>query len=188
MDRTSLVVVEAGEDAQPRLAMLDTVREFAAEQVAQASCRGSNSGTRATSSTYAERAAEQAARADRRTWLAPPRARARQPAGRVRAPAARGAADDALRIAIAFARALPWDAHAHEVRGWLAAGARRACRRNRARYALRRSTGTSSSRSPSVGFAAAQAPLEQALAAARALEDRELGGRGADGARPRRPS
>ena len=33
MDKTSLVVVEAGEDAQPRLAMLDTVREFAAEQV-----------------------------------------------------------------------------------------------------------------------------------------------------------
>jgi tetratricopeptide (TPR) repeat protein len=29
-------------------------------------------------------------------------------------------ADDALRVAIAFARALPWDAHAHEVRGWLA--------------------------------------------------------------------
>ena len=33
MDKTSLVVVEAGVDAQPRLAMLDTVREFAAEQV-----------------------------------------------------------------------------------------------------------------------------------------------------------
>ena len=49
----------------------------------------------------------------------PAGARAREPARRVRAPAARGAAEDALRIAIAFARALPWDAHAHEVRGWL---------------------------------------------------------------------
>src|SRR5262249_7789662 len=33
-----------------------------------------------------------------------------------------GAAEDALRLAIAFARALPWDAHTHEVRGWLADG------------------------------------------------------------------
>ena len=32
MDRTSLVVVDAGDDAQPRLAMLDSVREFAASQ------------------------------------------------------------------------------------------------------------------------------------------------------------
>jgi uncharacterized protein HemY len=31
-----------------------------------------------------------------------------------------GAVDEALRVAIAFARALPWDAHVHEVRGWLA--------------------------------------------------------------------
>ncbi len=44
--------------------------------------------------------------------------------------------EDALRIAIAFARALPWDAHAHEVRGWLAAGAGAA--RARAESAPRR--------------------------------------------------
>ena len=33
-----------------------------------------------------------------------------------------GAAGEALRVAIAFAQALPWDAHTHEVRGWLAGG------------------------------------------------------------------
>ena len=30
-----------------------------------------------------------------------------------------GAADDALRVAVAFARALPWDAHVNEVRGYV---------------------------------------------------------------------
>ena len=68
MDRTSLVVVEAGDDAQPRLAMLDSVREFAASHA-----RGSRrfeARHAAYFLAYAERAATQAARADRRAWLA----------------------------------------------------------------------------------------------------------------------
>ena len=70
MDKTSLVVVEAGVDSQPRLAMLDTVREFAAEQVAAGGemilleLRHAQFFL-----AFAERAAEQAARADRRVWL-----------------------------------------------------------------------------------------------------------------------
>ncbi len=83
------------------------------------------------------------------------------------------AADDALRIAIAFARTLPWDAHAHEVRAWLQQALDRLApqpspRRAAALYWDGR-LALSQAR-----FAAAQAPLEQALAAARALEDREL--------------
>ena len=69
---------------------------------------------------YAERAATQAARADRRAWLA----RLARERGNLRVAFERllraGQAEDALRIAIAFARTLPWDAHAQEVRGWLA--------------------------------------------------------------------
>ena len=137
MDRTSLVVVEAGEDGQPRLAMLDTVREFAAEQLGAApNGRCSSCATRTTSSTYAERAAEEAATRDRRAWLG----RLARERGNLRVAFERllraGGAEDALRIAIAFARALPWDAHAHEVRGWLRAGARPA--RARAERAARR--------------------------------------------------
>ena len=50
MDRTSLIVVEAGDDAQPRLAMLETVREFAAEHLERS--RGARArGTRTTSSS-----------------------------------------------------------------------------------------------------------------------------------------
>ena len=80
----------------------------------------SSSATRRTSSTYAERAATEAARADRRAWLA----RLTRERGNLRVAFERslraGQAEDALRIAIAFARTLPWDAHAQEVRGWLA--------------------------------------------------------------------
>ena len=124
MDRTSLVVVEAGEDGQPRLAMLDSVREFAAEHIPRATpWRRSNSATRTYFVTYAERAAEAGGSADRRMWLG----RLARERGNLRVAFERllrfSAAADALRIAIAFARALPWDAHAHEVRGWLASGA-----------------------------------------------------------------
>ena len=97
--------------------MLDTVREFAAEQL------GVDEGLQQRHARYfleyAERAAERATHADRRVWLA----RLAAERGNLRVAFERlleaGAAEDALRIATAFARALPWDAHAHEVRGWL---------------------------------------------------------------------
>ena len=80
-----------------------------------------SSGTRATSSTTAS-AWREAARAHRRDSLerlAAERANLRLAYERLlRA----GAVDEALRVAIAFAQALPWDAHTHEVRGWLAGG------------------------------------------------------------------
>src|SRR4029453_8805246 len=68
---------------------------------------------------YVEYAAGQAARPDRREWLE----RLAQERGNIRLAFERllrsRKTDEALRIAIGFARALPWDAHAHEVRGWL---------------------------------------------------------------------
>jgi predicted ATPase len=117
MARSSLMVLEAGTDGQPRLSMLDTVREFAAEQL------GNDAALEQRHARYfleyAERAAEQAAQADRRAWLG----RLAAERGNLRVAFERllqaGEAADALRIAVAFARALPWDAHAHEVRGWL---------------------------------------------------------------------
>ena len=68
MDRSSLVVVEAGEDAEPRLAMLDSVREYAAEQVDDRAPLEARHA--AYFLEYAERAAEAAAKGDRRAWLA----------------------------------------------------------------------------------------------------------------------
>ena len=132
--QTSLMVVEAGADGQPRLAMLDTVREFAAEHSRRP--RALERRHAHYFLDYAEHAAEAAAQADRRAWLG----RLALERGNLRVAFERllraGAAEDALRIAIAFARALPWDAHAHEVRGWLAqalaavgAGAEPAARR-----------------------------------------------------------
>ena len=175
MDKTSLVVVEAGDDAQPRLAMLDTVREFAAEQVDDAGRARAPPRARTSSTTPSARPRRRRAR-DRRAWLS----RLARERGNLRVAFERllraGAAEDALRIAIAFARALPWDAHAHEVRGWL------------------RRRSSSSRPSPARGappalywdgqlalsqarFAEAEAPLEQALDAARALGDRRARGR-----------
>ena len=117
MDRTSLVVVETGEDAQPQT-MLDSVREYAAEHVDDSAALEARHA--AYFLAYAERAAKAAAHADRRAWLA----RLERERGNLRVAFERrlraGAAEDALRIAIAFARTLPWDAHAHDVRGWLA--------------------------------------------------------------------
>ncbi len=106
--------------------------------------RRSSGGTRSTSSAYCEHAAEQAARTDQREWLD----RLAQERGNIRLAFERllraGAADEALRVAIAFARALPWDAHAHEVRGWLAEGSAR--RRGRPRRGARPAcTGTACS-------------------------------------------
>ena len=75
---------------------------------------------RTTSWRYCEHAAEQAARTDRREWLD----RLAQERGNIRLAFERllraGEVDEALRLAIAFSRVLPWDAHAQEVRGWLA--------------------------------------------------------------------
>jgi predicted ATPase/DNA-binding SARP family transcriptional activator len=121
VDGSSLLRTDSGRDAQPRFRMLDTVREFAAERAAE---REDLAPLERRHSqyflAYCEHAAEQAARTDRREWLD----RLAQERGNIRLAFERllrsGAADEALRVAVAFARALPWDAHAHEVRGWLA--------------------------------------------------------------------
>jgi predicted ATPase/DNA-binding SARP family transcriptional activator len=121
VDKSSLLRTDAGRDAHPRFGMLDTVQEFAAERAAE---REDLAPLERRHSqyflAYCEHAAEQAARTDRREWLD----RLAQERVNIRLAFERflraGVADEALRIAIAFARALPWDAHAHEVRGWLA--------------------------------------------------------------------
>jgi predicted ATPase len=121
LTKSSLVRSDSGRDPQPRLRMLDTVREFASEWAAE------REDVRALERRhglyflgYCERAADEAARTDQRQWLD----RLSQERGNIRLAFERllgaGAAEEALRVAVAFARALPWDAHAHEVRGWLA--------------------------------------------------------------------
>ncbi|MBV9943863.1 MAG: hypothetical protein JO262_17175, partial [Solirubrobacterales bacterium] len=121
LDNSSLLRTDSGLDAQPRFGMLDTVREFAAEHAAERSDLDVPERRHASYFlSYCEHAAEQAARSDQRQWLD----RLAQERGNIRLAFERflraGAADDALRVASAFARALPWDAHAYEVRGWLA--------------------------------------------------------------------
>jgi hypothetical protein len=121
LDNSSLLRMDSGRDGQPRFEMLDTVREFAAERAADSEHLAALGWRHACYFLgYCERAAEQAARTDQREWLD----RLGQKRGNIRLAFERllhaGAADEALRVAIAFARALPWDAHAHEVRGWLA--------------------------------------------------------------------
>jgi predicted ATPase/DNA-binding SARP family transcriptional activator len=121
LDKSSLLRTDSGRDAQPRFGMLDTVREFAAEWAAGDEDLATLERRHARYFLgYCEHAAEQAARTDQREWLD----RLAQERGNIRLAFERllhaGAADEALRVAIAFARALPWDAHAHEVRGWLA--------------------------------------------------------------------
>ena len=121
VDSSSLLRSDSGRDAEPRFRMLDTVREFAAERAAEHEDLEALGLRHARYFlAYAEHAAEQAARTDRREWLD----RLARERGNIRVAFERllriGAVDEALRLAIAFARALPWDAHAHEVRGWLA--------------------------------------------------------------------
>jgi predicted ATPase/DNA-binding SARP family transcriptional activator len=121
LDKSSLLRTDSGRDAQPRLGMLDTVREFALERDAEREDRLPLEQRHARYFLrYCEHAAEEAARTDRREWLE----RLAQERGNIRLAFERllraGATDEALRVAIGFARALPWDAHAHEVRGWLA--------------------------------------------------------------------
>jgi predicted ATPase/DNA-binding SARP family transcriptional activator len=122
MDKTSLLRTDAGLDHQPRFRLLSTISEFAAERtgdLTEIELRQAHYFLR-----YCERAAEQASQGHRREWLE----RIAQEWGNIRLAhecfLREGRAAEALRVAIAVARALPWDAHTHEVRGWLAEGAR----------------------------------------------------------------
>ena len=174
MDQTSLVVVEAGEDSLPRLTMLDTVREFAAEQLGSGAERALLQLRHADYFvTFAERAADEAAIADRRTWLA----RLARERGNLRVALERmlhaGGAEDALRIAIAFARTLPWDAHAHEVRAWLHQALFQLAPEPSARRAAALFWDGQLALSQA-RFAAAQVPLEKALAMAQEVKDSAL--------------
>jgi predicted ATPase/DNA-binding SARP family transcriptional activator len=118
MDKTSLLRTDTGLDDQPRFRLLSTIAEFSAERagdLAELERRHARYFLR-----YCEHAAEEAAHAHRREWLE----RLAQERGNIHLAYERllrdGMADEAVRIAIAFARALPWDAHTDEVRGWLA--------------------------------------------------------------------
>ena len=171
-DKSSLLRTDSGRDAQPRFRMLDTVREFAAERAAEREDLAPLERRHAHYFlTYCEHAAEQYALTDRREWLdrlAQERANIRLAFERLMRA---GEADEALRVAIAFARALPWDAHAHEVRGWLAQALEApapAARRAAAFYWDGR-LALSQAR-----FGEAKAPFESALAAAREAGDPEI--------------
>ena len=110
---------DSGRDEQ-RFAMLDTVREFAAERAADYSEVAERVHARYFVE-YCERSATEAARAHRRDRLerlAIERANIRLAYERL---LRGGAADEALRSR-SRSHALPWDAHTHEVRGWLAGG------------------------------------------------------------------
>ena len=119
LDKTSLLRADAHGD-EPRFGMLETIREFAAERVAdhadvaELELRHGRHFLR-----FSEAAARESARAHRRESLdrlAHERANLRLAHERLlRA----GHPDEALRVAIAFASALPWDAHTQEVRVWL---------------------------------------------------------------------
>jgi predicted ATPase/DNA-binding SARP family transcriptional activator len=118
MDKASLLRTDAGVDDQPRVRLLSTISEFAAEHtgdLVETELRHARYFLR-----YCEHAVEEAARAHRRDWLE----RLAQEWGNVRVAYERllreDRADEALRVAIAFARSLPWDASTREVRGWLA--------------------------------------------------------------------
>jgi predicted ATPase/DNA-binding SARP family transcriptional activator len=121
VDKSSLLRTDSRREAQPRFGMLDTVREFASEWAAEREDLSDVEGRHARYFlAYCEQAAERAARTDQRDWLD----RLAQERGNIRLAferlLQRGAVEEALRVAVAFARALPWDAHAYEVRGWLA--------------------------------------------------------------------
>lgn len=121
LDKSSLLRTDSGRDTQPRFGMLDTIREFAAERAAESEDLAPLERRHAGYFLrYCEHAAGEAARSDRREWLD----RLALERGNIRLAFERllraGETDEALRLAIAFARALPWDAHAHEVRSWLA--------------------------------------------------------------------
>ena len=171
LDKSSLLRTDSRRDAEPRFGMLDTVREFAAEWAGDGEDLATLERRHARYFLdYCEHAAEQAARTDQREWLD----RLAQERGNIRLAFERllhaGAAEEALRVAIAFARALPWDAHAHEVRSWLA----QALGAPAAPPAERRATGLywDGTLALSQGlFGDAEAQLEAALAAAREAGD-----------------
>ncbi|WP_028064056.1 ATP-binding protein [Solirubrobacter soli] len=115
LDKASLVQVSVGPDGQPRYALLDTIREYAAERL---QLRDVERRHAQWFLAYCEQtAADRDHRRDRLERFALER-------GNIRLAfewlLRDGAPADALRVAVAFARALPWDAHVHEVRGWLA--------------------------------------------------------------------
>jgi tetratricopeptide (TPR) repeat protein len=118
MDKTSLLRTDAGLDSQPRFRLLSTICEFAAQRAGDLGAFERRHARYFLG--YCEHAAEKASLADRREWLD----RLTQERGNIRLAYERllreGSVDEALRVAIAFARTLPWDAHTHEVRGWLA--------------------------------------------------------------------
>jgi predicted ATPase/DNA-binding SARP family transcriptional activator len=122
VDKTSLLRADM-HALEPRFGMLDTIREFAIERAAHGADVAATELRHAHYFVgYCERLAKEAAHAHRRDsleQLAAERANIRLAYERLlRA----GSADEALRVAIAFAEALPWDAHTQEVRGWLAGG------------------------------------------------------------------
>lgn len=171
VDSSSLLWTQAGRNAEPRFRMLDTVREFAAERAAESEDLDSLGLRHARYFlAYCEHAAEQAARTDRRDWLD----RLAQERGNIRLAFERlmgsGAVDEALRLAIAFARVLPWDARAQEVRGWLAQalGAETPVSTGRRATALYWDGQLAFSQGR---FTYAQARLEAALQGARAAHD-----------------
>jgi predicted ATPase len=116
LDKASLLLCATGLDGQPRFDLLDTIREFAAERAPA----GVEDRHARYFLDYCEQAAELAGREHRRDRLE----RLALERGNIRLAFERllrgGAAEDALRVAVAFARALPWDAYTHEVRGWVA--------------------------------------------------------------------
>jgi predicted ATPase/DNA-binding SARP family transcriptional activator len=117
LDNTSLLRTDPRE-MEPRLVMLDTVREFAAERAGDLGAAELRHAHYFVG--YCERLAAEAARAHRRDSLerlALERANIRLAYERLHRA---GEVDEALRVAIGFAHALPWDAHTQEVRGWLA--------------------------------------------------------------------
>ncbi len=122
LDKTSLLRADAHQ-AEPRFGMLDTVREFAAE-------RAADDGDPAALALcharwfldFCEAQAAEAARAHRRESLV----RLTHERANIRLAhetlLRAGDPGEGLRVAIAFAEALPWDAHVQEVRTWLADG------------------------------------------------------------------
>ena len=101
--------------------MLDTVREFAAERIdGDEALAGLERRHADYFLGYCEAGRGACGPLRSARWLD----RLAQERGNIRLAFERllqaGASEEALRVAIAFARALPWDAHAHEVRGWLA--------------------------------------------------------------------